>query len=230
MSSQPSNHKQVTNVLITRDIEPDHYLINKLASQNIQLDGVSFVAFEAVHFQEIPQTDWIFFYSKNGVKYFFTQPNDNELLKNVKLAAIGKATADALLLMGRTADFVGEGQPDQVAKEFLQLAKRQSVLFPRAVNSNNSIRKQIEEACNCYDLIVYKNNIKPQLITKQYEIIVFTSPLNVEGFLSSNQIKQESKLISIGPSTTEKLKEFNFTKVIESPTPEMASLIKLLQS
>lgn len=218
----------MTNVLITRDIEPDNYLITKLASQGIQLDGVSFVIFEAVHFQEIPQTDWLFFYSKNGVKYFFTQPNDNELLKNVKLAVIGKATADTLLQMGRTPDFVGEGQPDQVAEVFLQLAKGQSVLFPRAVNSNNSIRKLIEEECNCYDLIVYKNIIQSQLITKQYDTIVFTSPLNVEGYLSLNQIKDESRIISIGPSTTQKLNEFNIINVIESSTPDMASLIKLM--
>lgn len=215
----------MTTVLITRTLNKDGEFILTLSKAGYQLKGVSFVIFEAVPFNEIPETDWLFFYSKKGVQYFFSQPNDNELIKNTKIAAIGKGTAVAITQMGRIVDFVGDGQPEQVAEAFLQKAKGQSVLFPRAKHSNNSVRNLIENYCNCYDLIVYKNTIAPQKLDNHYDIIVFTSPLNAEGYFCLNQLGNGTKVISIGPSTTQKLHEFNITGVIESSKPDVESIL-----
>ena len=218
----------MTKVLITRDLKEKDELILKLDAQGYELEGISFVSFEAIPFDEIPVTDWIFFYSKKGVHYFFSQPNDSDLIKNTKIAAIGKGTAAALIQMGRHVDFIGDGQPDQVAEAFLEQASGQSVLFPRAIHSNNSVRNQIDTYCNCYDLIVYKNSIVPQKLSKHYEIIIFTSPLNVVGYLSLNAIEKGTKVISIGPSTTQKLHEFNIQDTLEAAKPELDSLIELI--
>ncbi len=216
----------MTTVLITRTLNKDDELLLKLDVAGYKLEGVSFVSFEAIPFQETPQTDWIFFYSKNAVLYFFSQPNDNELLKTAKIAAIGKGTAETIRQMGRPIDFIGDGQPDEVAEAFLHIATGQSVLFPRALISNNTVRRHIESLCECYDLIVYKNSIVPQKLNNPFDIIVFTSPLNVEGYLSLNHIEHGTKVISIGPSTTQKLLDFKITRVIEANKPDVESIIE----
>jgi len=220
----------VTSVLITRILKPQDEQLIQLVSKEYQLEGISFVSFEAIPFDEIPEADWLFFYSKRGVQYFFKQPNDNEFLKKTKIAVMGKGTASELSKIAMPVDFIGEGQPQEVAAAFLQIAKGQSILFIRALHSNNSVRKLLENESNCNDLIVYKNTIQPHKLEKAYDVIIFTSPLNVEGFFSLNQLEKHTKVISIGPSTTQKLIELNVDGIIESPNPEMERLIHLLFS
>lgn len=207
-------------ILITRTLVPESKLLGKLNSKLYQVEGISFVKFKSIQFEVIPKAEWIFFYSRNGVDFFISQLNDIKLLKDYKLAAIGVGTAATLKERDLEPDFVGNGQPDKVAEQFFKECNPESVLFPKAENSKNSIRNLIEGKCICYDLNVYSNEPEGRLINTIPDCIVFTSPLNVEGFFRMNQIPVNCKIISIGPSTTKKLKGYYLKDIIESPTPD----------
>lgn len=63
----------------------------------------------------IEQTDWIVFSSRYGVKYFmdrvFERGMDSRILRNVKLATVGRSTAEALKAYGLRGDWVAGVEP-----------------------------------------------------------------------------------------------------------------------
>ena len=86
-------------VFITRNLAPDSPLKSRLEASQILLTGISLIAFQPCFFPPLPLVDWLFFYSKNGVKYFFEQTN-NSLSSDVKIAAMGAGTAKVVTQYG----------------------------------------------------------------------------------------------------------------------------------
>ena len=81
------------------------------ASAWVEPIGESLVAFYPLPFLQLPTCDWIFFYSRRAVQFFFDQL-PAELPEKVLLATIGPATARALTQRGHEASFIGSGFND----------------------------------------------------------------------------------------------------------------------
>lgn len=156
---------------------------------------------------EIPNTDWIFFNSKNAVKYFIENSLANkEILKNKKVGCIGSSTANFLEQYNITPDFIGQStDSEKVALEFLKVCQKQSVLFPSSNISNKSIGKIIEKNCNVIYLPIYETIELQEKLRNLLDIIVFTSPSNVRSFLKNNTISEKTKIIAMGESTKNEL-------------------------
>ena len=114
--------------------------------------GQSLIQFSPVDF-EMPSADWVFFYSRNGVKYFFEHSQGQ--LAPYKWAAIGPETAELLSEYVLDVDFVGDGVPESTAEKFHNMiTDREKVCFARAVNSQKSIQKNLPDE-QVVDLVVY---------------------------------------------------------------------------
>ena len=137
---------------------------------------------------------------------------------------MGKGTAKELLSYGCTPDFVGNGQPAEVAKAFLDLVKGKTVLFVKAQNSKNSIRTLLETEIECEDLVVYQNEVAPIKLNQGFDYYVFTSPLNVEAFFSVNEIEPGSRIIAIGQTTASFLESVTKAPIYISDFPTEESL------
>ncbi len=120
-------------VFITRELSPESPLRQLLEPQGFVITGRSLIDFSAMNFVLPPAFDWVFFYSAQGVRFFFEglEKSGIALPENVRLGAIGSGTARLL----EKADFIGDGTSEATAAAFAKLAAGQRVLFPRAENS-----------------------------------------------------------------------------------------------
>ncbi len=195
-----------TSVLITRDLNENSFFKNVLEGNGYRVEGVSFIETKMVEIKNIPQTDWVFFASSNAVDHFFSQ--NPGLKAKTKFGVIGKSTEQELKKHNRNAAFVGS-VPDTkvVGKKFAKTVGEETVLFPQAKGGLRTIQQQFEDSSKLNDLVVYETVKKENAKLPDSEILVFTSPSNVESFFEKGKISDKQKVIAIGKSTEKKLTE-----------------------
>ncbi len=201
------------SVLITRDLTEDSFFKKSLEGNGYKVNGISFIETKQVKINEVPQTDWIFFASSNAVDYFFKQ--DPTLKPKAKFGVIGKATEQTLKAHNKNAAFVGSvNDTKAVGKKFAKTVGVETVLFPQAKGGLRSVQQQFEDAAKTTDLVVYETVKKENASLPDAEIVVFTSPSNVESFFKKGKISEKQKVVAIGQSTEKKLKEFGVENCI----------------
>ncbi len=185
--------------------------------------------FSEVAWENMPATDWVFFYSGKAVKYFFAglKRNDQELADEVKLAALGPGTAAKLAELGYEAGFVGTGNPEEVAEQFLAVAKGDRVLFPRAAHSRMSIQMLLANTVDALDLIVYQNEMLDNFSIPKVNYLVFTSPMNAKAYFRRYAWAGEG-VVAIGETTAAALKELVDTKIFIANQPSEESLAEAI--
>jgi len=192
-------------VFISRTLSTISPLIIHLNSRECEVYHESLVKFSQVRFTHTPPTQWIFFTSRPSIHYFFAQ---NPILNpGVKYAAMSEVSAEYLALYDKKAEFIGSGVAAiQIAKDFAGLSKNETVLFPQAIDSMHTVQKQLSFTNTCYDLSVYKNNLRTDFILPFADILVFTSPSNVQAYFEKYRLLEGQEIIATGTTTCDKLK------------------------
>lgn len=197
-------------IFITKTFREDDYLSNALKRLNFEVEGKSLIEFKQIRIKELPKTEWIFFSSKHAVRYFFQQ---EPKLENVKFGCIGTSTSAEMRAFGRRADFIGQSTDIKlVGKQFSSKVGNSKVLFPIARGSMQSIQWQMVKRDNVINLEVYATLKHSVEVSPEYEILIFTSPSNVEAYLEKNQIQPHQKVIAMGESTGKALEKIKFRK------------------
>ncbi|MNZ96542.1 uroporphyrinogen-III synthase [compost metagenome] len=170
----------------------------------------------------LKHVDWIFFSSRNSVEYFFKlKPT---LTKHVKFGVAGKGSEDSLRKLGHLADYVGEGGDiDEVANLFAEAVVGKTVLFPRAQDSLLSIQKALKPETKVVDLPIYETVIEEEVDRTEAEVLIFTSPSNVEAYFVDNLLEPGQQVIAIGNSTAKVFDEMG-VKYILPYAPDEISL------
>ena len=214
-------------IFITRNLASDSAFNTILTEAGFQVTGISLVKFIARPFQPIPDIDWLFFYSKNGVKFYFDQiTTTNESFP--KLAAMGTGTARMISERGYNVDFIGKGTPVEIAKAFSKVVKGQRIIFIRAENSKRSIQKALPSDTLASERIVYANYPIRNTAIPPHDVLVFTSPLNASTYFEYNSIAPNQQVYSLGPTTTEKLHELGIAAINTAPQPSEVSLANFI--
>lgn len=210
------------SVFISRKLRKDDYFKRALEANGFKVCGESMTRYEQVDFTGIPECEWIFFSSKNCVKYFFDQhPNVPE---GVKIGSIGGATATALKNRGIRSDFTGESNDTAtIGKEFATIASGKTVLFPQSTASYRTIQKQFKDQKSLIDMVVYDTLPNEEAtIPASCDVLVFTSPTNAMLYLRSQKPATHQKIIAIGKSTADILQQAGYTVIIPWTTSELA--------
>ena len=98
------------------------------------------------------------------------------------------------------ADFIGQNTDTKlVGKQFASLVGSAKVLFPIAKESMQSIQQQFTK--NTINLPVYETLKKPIEVDSSTNILVFTSPSNVEAFFEKNKWQEHYKAVAMGEAT-----------------------------
>lgn len=215
-------------VFISRYLSEDSIFCKMLAASEFEVHGETLLTFSMVPVEMLPQAAWLFFYSKNGVRFFFQQIPLNRI-DSVKLAAIGPGTAAFLESVARPPDFTGDGEPGSTAAAFLKLAVNQRVLFPQAKESRQSIQKLLSPYLTPLDLVVYENLPRQDVQLPVCDVLVFTSPLNARAFFAEQRWNKNQKVVAIGKTTEKALQELGIDRisVAEEPTEEALAVAVL---
>lgn len=210
----------MTRVFISRHLPENSSFREKLASfGSFIIQDEPLIDLKPIPFSIIEPCDWIFFSSKNAVSFFFKQIKSLSIKipTSVKWGAIGLATAKELLTYQITADFSGNGNPEEVGISFSTLVTGKKVLFPSAKNSRESIQKFIKnEALEIINLSIYDNLPKSDFDIVPSDIYVFTSPLNVIAYSKKHDLSGKN-CIAIGETTAKQLKNSGALSIMTSP-------------
>lgn len=206
------DRKMPLKVFITRGISEVSYFRRALEKHRIEIDGRSLIrTFPTINKLDpyiLKHLDWIFFSSKNAIEYFFRL--DPLIPKKTKFGVLGRASEEVLRQFGRRPDFNGEEEgidTADIATEFAELVNGQSVLFPGAKDSLRTVQKALSAETKIIDLPVYETIMEDNIEPIFADVLIFTSPSNVEAYFVDNLIEPGQKVICIGRSTGRKFDE-----------------------
>ncbi len=202
--------KLPAKVFISREIGEYSYFRRALEKHKIEIEGRSLIrTFPILHILDpyyLRHIDWIFFSSRNSVEYFFKLKP--VLSKKIKFGVVGRGSEDALRKCGYLSDFIGEGGDiDEVAADLAIAVEGKSVLFPRAQDSLLSMQKYLKPSTKVVDLPIYETVVEEEIDPTSAEILIFTSPSNVDAYFAKNLLDPAQKVLAIGHSTGKKFDE-----------------------
>ena len=185
--------------------------------------------------------------SKNGVDIFFDKLDemglDSRALANLKVCAIGSATAKEIKNRGIKADIV----PEKFVAEYLfeelkpMLKSTDKVIMPRAKNTRDYLVDKIGEICEVKEIHTYetvvdstrKDEVLELLDQDNADYITFASSSTVKNFVEiigeENIDKLNNiKVISIGPITTQTIKELGLNLYKEAEISTIDGMISTI--
>lgn len=192
-------------IFISRRLDEASVLKAQLTASGMRVIDESLIKVSPIRFTHTPRADWIFFSSRNAIKFFFEQ--EPTIHPGTRFAVFGKGSAETLGKYGRNADFVGSGNDSTaIARKFVSLVDGEIVLFPQAIESLQTVQRWLPFNNIARNLFVYKTELRTDVSLPDVEILVFTSPSNVKAFFGFQTIKMFQKVIAIGTSTALALK------------------------
>ena len=193
--------------------------------------------------------DWLIFTSVNGVKHFFNQMDeaglDARAFAGLEIAAIGPATADALIERGIRPDFVPEKYVAEgvVAGLLEKGIKGKNVLIPRAKVAREVLPEELRKAgAEVKILPVYETGLSENdpgpiaeaLEAGKIDYLTFTSSSTVENFFNLiepevfHKYKDSVKIACIGPITAKTLEGFGYEPDIQPDDYTIPALVDIL--
>ena len=199
-------------IFISRNLTSISPILIKLNTMGYEVINESLIKISQIRFTHTPSTQWIFFSSRNAIKYFFAQ--NPEVNPNVKYGVMSTVSAEYLSEFGNKADFVGEGvDVTQIAKDFAEFIKDDTVLFPQAIDSLQTIQKQLSFTNICHNLFVYKTSQRIDFEIPTVDLLVFTSPSNVKAYFEKYKLLKGQKVVAIGSTTYNQLKNYGIKTI-----------------
>ena len=200
-----------SSIWISRDLKKDSIFRKVIKKNNHKITDESLIKLDSKNINSLPDCDWIFLNSAFALDSILHLKTDFNMKK---IAAFGPATAKHIQKNGLNVDFIGLGTPQQVAEKFDSIISSKELVFIPSSNKSLGTVQGILKESNKKLLDTYTTILIDKKL-KHYDLLVFTSPSNVEAFLNSNKISDQ-KVISIGPSTTSALKNAGIINVFES--------------
>jgi uroporphyrinogen-III synthase len=185
---------------------------------------------------QIQKPGYLFFLSQNGVLAFYLhQEKILPCLDDVEIWAVGKVTAKAIKeLFNIEANVPIEQNAIGLTETFANKEKKTALLITAEKPRQEFLNFLKQNKWEFQRINLYKTNLRidmrwQQLDFRQNDIILFTSPSTVSGFLQNRSFrKNESipKIIAIGPSTAQAINEKLGIKPIIAHEPNIDVIFK----
>ncbi|HEY0677295.1 MAG TPA: uroporphyrinogen-III synthase [Chitinophagaceae bacterium] len=204
-------------------------LINDAASDNIDIDVISFIHTEALESNALASQLAELFTKK--IVAVFTSMNAVEAITAFgfrdpewKIFCIGDTTATLVRKHFGNVIAGSAINASELADVILDAELREVVFFcgdqrrpelPEKLKSNNVAVKEV---------VVYKTTATPESLKKEYDGILFFSPSAVESFFAVNSLNNETVLFAIGGTTADTIRKFSDNPVITSERPGKEAL------
>lgn len=230
-------------VFISRELSPESIFKMQLEAAGLEVIGESLLQFDPVPFSDVPETDWVFFYSKNAVRFYFEGLQNPEFWKGkqlrqgpprqekpLKYAAYGSGTAGYLQRHHQAkVQFIGSAKPKGTAEALMVMAAGERILFPCAKHSRHSLYKYIRYKTDAIKLVVYDNQVRANFSLPSCDVLVFTSPLNAQAFFDKYPYQSEQKVVAIGHTTGRALKKMGIRKIAIAKKASEQALAEIVE-
>ncbi len=188
----------------------------------------------------ITQYHWIIFTSVNGVKAFWSRLNlaGASLPPAQQIAAIGPATARALLAQGVTAALIPDEFVAEAIVEGLGVVQGQRILLPRADIAREALAVELRQRGATVDEIAAYRTLpaRPDAaglleLQRGVDVITFTSSSTVRNFVSligGDSIPPQTLIACIGPITGNTARELGLRVDVQATDYTMDGLVAAL--
>ena len=214
-------------LFISRNLKEDPGFRDLANKAGFQIIDQSLIHIKPLDLSNVPETDWIFFYSPNGIRIFFSQiPYSREK----KYGVMGSGSADIFeRVTGSAADFTGNGPRNSIAEEFAGILGDHSLLIARARRSVNFLKDHLLGNTRVEEIEVYENSIRDELDVPRADYVVLTSPMNAEAYFSIHEYRGEP-VFAIGKTTAGKVKEITGVMPEYCENPGMEALYDMVKA
>lgn len=216
------------NLFISRKLSAQS-LFHSFEKKGIHVFDESLIEFTPIQFVK-PETKWLFFYSKKGIKYYFDSYSYD---KNQKYAVLGASSGEYFNTKTQhIPNFIGDNNSKNIAELITKKIDSDSITFIKAKNSLGSVEHYLDASTNHLALAIYNNKIKEgasidKLNIPTCDVIVLTSPLNAEAWFAIQPFTNE-KIIAIGSTTASKIESIVGNKVPYCQNPSEEDLFALV--
>jgi uroporphyrinogen III methyltransferase/synthase len=241
-------------IVVTRSRMKSSHLRERLQEEGAQVFEISVIKCVQIAdqkefnfvFENLCNYDYIVFSSSTGVNIFFENlfkaGYDSRYIKS-KIVVIGDGTSDELLKYGVRADVLPEKfVAESLVDSFEKTNEAKKILIPRAKEGREElVRGLLDKGYMVDDFHIY--SVQPERISKQdieevfqdgKEIfLTFASSKTAEYFYESlgehkDLVLKVSKVVSIGPITSEKAKSLGFNVVAQAAEYNINGLVRAL--
>jgi uroporphyrinogen-III synthase len=192
--------------------------------------------------------DWLILTSVNGVEGMFSRLEPLGLsvdsLQHLKIAAIGPATEERIQDHGLVVDIVPQRYvAEEVVRSLRKLTKGEKVLLVRAKIARDVIPEELRQAGAQVDVVEAYQTVVPEDAKKRLQSIFSDGPVDAITFTSSSTVKNflslttatdvpgklaKVKFASIGPVTSDTLREFGLPVHVEADEYTMEGLAQAI--
>lgn len=234
------------SVLLTRDAEDCAQWARELEAMHatavilpcIRCENINADEIRERITKELPRTDWLVFTSRRGIAAF-TALHDAPLPEQIKIAAVGAATADAAVVRFGHADLVSElGTATSLAQalDATLTDPGARVLIAVAENAGRTLEDMLGPAgAICTRLNVYRTvaarELKPKraFSTLGADTIFLTSPSAVTGLLNQVELDRPAAVFTLGPATYKAAEAAGLTVTGQARSPSLKGLLEAMR-
>ena len=221
-------NSETKNIFISTS--PDESMILKKYSeaQGWNLEALPLLDFERLDFEVDSDEEYYFFSSKKAVTFFFQyvlekMPNIDWHSK--KYFAIGNATALKIKSFGFECAYIHENEDKA---DFYLKVKGKIIVFPSALSSLQTAQNEMKDIAICKTINVYENKAKKDIVLKNHDLAILTSPMNVRAYFSQDNLANQ--YIAIGDTTASEINKYTQDPCITAFEPSMEHVINSLVS
>ena len=196
-------------------------------------DGGAALAGAAARVREF---DWVVFTSANAVEHLFAHLRDARALGNTRVAAVGRATADALAARGVAADLVPErALAEALVAAFPGPAPSGRVLVPQGALARDAVAEGLTAAGWSVDVVEAYRTVPATptadvlAAAAKADAIAFTSGSTVESYLDAAGAPAVPPVVAcIGPVTAATARERGLDVTVVAGEATVDSLVQAL--
>ena len=191
--------------------------------------------------------NWLVFTSANGVNFFLSLMKEKQLPETMKIATIGKKTAQALIKHKINVDYIGtSNESTEFAIEFKNLLKTEDkVIWPTSKLAGTSFINTLKDFCDITRIDIYDTvlptNFNPEtekrIVEGRYTLIYFFSSSAVHNFAEAFKNKldlNKLKAACIGNVTASTCNELGIKPLVIASKPNSEVLfdesVKIMMS
>jgi len=193
--------------------------------------------------EELKEYDWVVFTSGSGVDGLMGRIQatglDARALGGVRIAALGKGTAERLRRYHLHADLIPERvDASALARTLMEDAKSGAFLLPRAIGGRHMLAEELEELGAGVDQIgVYRTvdmdepnqDVADALKAQEVSWITVTSSPTARSLVRLyGELLKTAKIVSISPLTTATLKELGYAPAIQATPHTVDGMVEAL--
>ncbi len=196
--------------------------------------------------ENLASYDWLIFTSVNGVKAFFSRllraGRDTRHLGGISVAAIGPKTAEALREYGVVSDLTPNDYKAEGLLEAFPKGRAKRILLPRAKVARDILPQALRQRGHRVDVIaVYETlmetpnpEVKEAILSGDVDMITFTASSTVHNFVkimgeeAVRNLPASVTFASIGPITSQTLRDYGLPVDVEAPVYTIDALIDVI--